>query len=340
MKKLLSFILLTFGLVLLTACGLFGEKREEVEMTVQEMQTLVNEVDFSTIADDVLALETDIDIKANLITKSALEEDMEIGFEVKGSLGVYADLKTYEESYIYANVDLSYELTGDVDKLATPLEDPMLGEGEFPLEIPQDIDFSKYTSGSFEGKIYIIKGTLYLNAKVSYPGTTLEVKQYDEIFTEEQFDLLKGILENAFNDQNPTEPIINISKLAEDLGLTIYKVGNSYELEMETPSEIEEMINDLMSFAVEYEELNVNIIKNTDFDNYMTIRFSDKLEKIGLHSKTDVHFKVSNTEESGESIEVELFTKVNFTLDFAGKMPKNLPNQSDFTDYLKGIDLN
>ena len=132
MKKLLSFILLTFGLVLLTSCSLFGEKREEVEMTVEQMQALVDEVDFSVIADDVFVLKTDIDIKTNFIIKTVLEEDLELGFEVLGSLGIYADLKTFEDSYIYANVDLSYELTGDVDKLfANQLDDPLYMEKNF-----------------------------------------------------------------------------------------------------------------------------------------------------------------------------------------------------------------
>lgn len=339
MKKLLSFILLTFGLVLLTSCSLFGEKREEVEMTVEQMQALVDEVDFSVIADDVFVLKTDIDIKTNFIIKTVLEEDLELGFEVLGSLGIYADLKTFEDSYIYANVDLSYELTGDVDKLfATQLYDPVYDGEELPLEIPEEFDITRYTSGSFVGKIYVIKGTLYLNAKVTYPGTSIEIKQYEEVFTEEGFDLMKQMIENAFNSEE--EKPFDVSSIPEDFGLNVYKIGDSYEFEIRTPAEIEELINDLMNFSLEYEELNINIIKNTAFDNYMTIKFSDKLEKIGLHSKTDVHFKVSNTEESGESIEVKLFTKVNFTLDFKGKMPRNLPKETDLNDYIEGINLN
>lgn len=336
MKKLLSFVLLAFGLVFLVSCGdLFGEKRNEVEMTVEEMQALVDKVDFAVVANDVLVLETDIDIKANIINSSALsEEDVEVGFEVKGSLGIYANLKSFEESYIYANVDLSYELTGDISQLMEDQMDDPFNEGE---TLP--IDISQFMSGSFEGKIYIIKGVLYLNAKVTYPGTTLEVKQYEQIFTEEEFDMMKAIIENGFINEEQNNSF-DIATMPEDLDLTVYKVGDSYEFEMKTPSEIEEMINNLMGFALEYEELNVDIIKNTSFDNSMTIRFSDKLEKISLNSKTDVHFKVSNTEASGESVEVKLFTEVNFSFNFKGKMPKNLPTEDDFTDYVQGIDLN
>lgn len=332
MKKFLSFLLVIFSLIFLASCGIFNsEKKEELDLTTEEVQSLIDEVDFTKVGEDVVSLEVKVDVAISLEGYDAdLEKDFEAGANVEGKFNLYANLGDFEDSYIYVDVDLSYEIDLDLDDFMPPLN----GDENDIFE-QEKIMFEKYKKASFVGKAYIIEGVLYLDLKMSLGGTTVEIKQYEEVFTEEDYN---NFLDEIRADEEDSEDgfNLNLENLPEELDFLIYAIGDSYQLELVLKDNLEDVLDEIIGSLMDI-EFEVEIGEDAKFENNIAFRFKNVLEKVSLISLMDLDVSLSN--DNGDSLDVSVLTDISLELNLKGKMPKKLPTKDDFKDYSEGIDL-
>ncbi len=312
MKKFLIILTLFFGLIFLGACDEL--KREELDLTPEQVGDLFEGIEFDKVTDDIIQLNANIDVKMNIVASDVpyYEEDVELVFEVKGKLDVYANLKTYEDLYVYVNVDLTFEV------------DPG------PLADDDDAEFDAM-KGFVKGKAYLVDGNLYV--KGSYKVGNEEVEMENKILdvvNEEQYLELKDNLAN----------VGGFAMIPEMLPFKVYQVGESHEIEFSFGDDrIDELIAALELALVEIsEEENVeaSLNKKTSFKNTVSLRFSDRLEKFVITSKNnlviDVVIEIEEADEDVTAV-ISFVTDVSITLNFKGKMPTNLPAIEDLNEY-------
>lgn len=328
MKKLLSLFLIIFSVFFLVSCQ--DDKKELVELTSEELNEIVSAIDFEAIGEDIFTLETNLDIKVNFkLSSESLEEELvDAGIKANGKFNVYANLKEFEGSYVYADIELSYELLGDAENFIEGV-----GDDYFDDEL-DSIDFEKFRTASFTGNLYLIEGVLYIDITVKAGGTTVNVKQYEQVFTEEEFIEFK---EGLISEENGSLDVIDFLDVPEHFKLFTYQIGDSYQFEYWLDEDLDESIAALLQqyLFMQFEDIEIN--HKSDFKNYFAIKFSDVFEKLMLVSNMDVELTAEN--EVGMTLEASIVTNVKVDLSFKGTMPKNLPKAEDFSDYSEGFDL-
>lgn len=363
MKKFFNVLLALFAMLLLVSClpQKKSEQRdpvvpqepeqEQVELSAAEAAALLDAVNLSESGKNVFSLETEIDLQF-LITLPApeepgAEEPEDVGLKIDGSVNVYADVQEFVGSYIYANVNLSYELVGDIDAFLAPylemlmlLAEPM--EGQPPAEPPAEPPFSlaDYSRASVVADIYVIEGIAYVDATITIAGVELSFKRYDVMFTAEDFAASEGEVPGE-EGMNITEA--DILELLEKADLTTYKIGDLYEFIISMRQEdfealIQEMIADMLGEMLPPGTL-VTVTHNGEFRNEISLKFSQKLERVKFTSKMDVLIDVSAIGAQFGINEVVIKTNISVDANFKARMPENLPGVEEFADYEQGIDM-
>lgn len=352
MKKFFNVLLALFAMLLLVSClPQKKSEQEQVELSAAEAAALLDAVNLSESGKNVFSLETEIDlqflIKLPAPEEPGAEEPEDVGLKIDGSVNVYADVQEFVGSYIYANVNLSYELVGDIDAFLAPylemlmlLAEPM--EGQPPAEPPAEPPFSlaDYSRASVVADIYVIEGIAYVDATITIAGVELSFKRYDVMFTAEDFAASEGEVPGE-EGMNITEA--DILELLEKADLTTYKIGDLYEFIISMRQEdfealIQEMIADMLGEMLPPGTL-VTVTHNGEFRNEISLKFSQKLERVKFTSKMDVLIDVSAIGAQFGINEVVIKTNISVDANFKARMPENLPGVEEFADYEQGIDM-
>lgn len=352
MKKFFNVLLALFAMLLLVSClPQKKSEQEQVELSAAEAAALLDAVNLSESGKNVFSLETEIDlqflIKLPAPEEPGAEEPEDVGLKINGSVNVYADVQEFVGSYIYANVNLSYELVGDIDAFLAPylemlmlLAEPM--EGQPPAEPPAEPPFSlaDYSRASVVADIYVIEGIAYVDATITIAGVELSFKRYDVMFTAEDFAASEGEVPGE-EGMNITEA--DILELLEKADLTTYKIGDLYDFIISMRQEdfealIQEMIADMLGEILPPGTL-VTVTHNGEFRNEISLKFSQKLERVKFTSKMDVLIDVSAIGAQFGINEVVIKTNISVDANFKARMPENLPGVEEFADYEQGIDM-
>src|SRR5690554_2470324 len=251
MKKLLSMIVVVFSIFFLVACQdsekddiIDDSNKELVVLTSEELNEVIEELDLDAIGQNVFVLESSVGFSLDL---TAVNEEIEMNFEasvdVNGEFNLYANLESFENSYIYAEVEFNYEIIGDAEQIIGMFE--YLPEEELEAAITE---FNKYKKASVVGKVYVIQGVLYLDLNVTIGGVSLTLKQYEQVFTEEDFDaFVEGLVveDNSLID-------FDITQIPEGIDFKTYKVGNSYQFEFWLSEEMLDSLYEQMTRSEEH----------------------------------------------------------------------------------------
>lgn len=339
MKKFFNVLLALFAMLLLVSClPQKKSEQEQVELSAAEAAALLDAVNLSESGKNVFSLETEIDLQF-LITLPApeepgAEEPEDVGLKINGSVNVYADVQEFVGSYIYANVNLSYELVGDIDAFLAPYLEMLMPLAEPPFSL------ADYSRASVVADIYVIEGIAYVDATITIAGVELSFKRYDVMFTAEDFAASEGEVPGE-EGMNITEA--DILELLEKADLTTYKIGDLYEFIISMRQEdfealIQEMIADMLGEMLPPGTL-VTVTHNGEFTNEISLKFSQKLERVKFTSKMDVLIDVSAIGAQFGINEVVIKTNISVDANFKARMPENLPGVEEFADYEQGIDM-
>lgn len=339
MKKFFNVLLALFAMLLLVSClPQKKSEQEQVELSAAEAAALLDAVNLSESGKNVFSLETEIDLQF-LITLPApeepgAEEPEDVGLKINGSVNVYADVQEFVGSYIYANVNLSYELVGDIDAFLAPYLEMLMPLAEPPFSL------ADYSRASVVADIYVIEGIAYVDATITIAGVELSFKRYDVMFTAEDFAASEGEVPGE-EGMNITEA--DILELLEKADLTTYKIGDLYEFIISMRQEdfealIQEMIADTLGEMLPPGTL-VTVTHNGEFRNEISLKFSQKLERVKFTSKMDVLIDVSAIGAQFGINEVVMKTNISVDANFKARMPENLPGVEEFADYEQGIDM-
>lgn len=339
MKKFFNVLLALFAMLLLVSClPQKKSEQEQVELSAAEAAALLDAVNLSESGKNVFSLETEIDLQF-LITLPApeepgAEEPEDVGLKINGSVNVYADVQEFVGSYIYANVNLSYELVGDIDAFLAPYLEMLMPLAEPPFSL------ADYSRASVVADIYVIEGIAYVDATITIAGVELSFKRYDVMFTAEDFAASEGEVPGE-EGMNITEA--DILELLEKADLTTYKIGDLYEFIISMRQEdfealIQEMIADMLGEMLPPGTL-VTVTHNGEFTNEISLKFSQKLERVKFTSKMDVLIDVSAIGAQFGINEVVMKTNISVDANFKARMPENLPGVEEFADYEQGIDM-
>lgn len=339
MKKFFNVLLALFAMLLLVSClPQKKSEQEQVELSAAEAAALLDAVNLSESGKNVFSLETEIDLQF-LITLPApeepgAEEPEDVGLKINGSVNVYADVQEFVGSYIYANVNLSYELVGDIDAFLAPYLEMLMPLAEPPFSL------ADYSRASVVADIYVIEGIAYVDATITIAGVELSFKRYDVMFTAEDFAASEGEVPGE-EGMNITEA--DILELLEKADLTTYKIGDLYDFIISMRQEdfealIQEMIADMLGEMLPPGTL-VTVTHNGEFRNEISLKFSQKLERVKFTSKMDVLIDVSAIGAQFGINEVVIKTNISVDANFKARMPENLPGVEEFADYEQGIDM-
>lgn len=339
MKKFFNVLLALFAMLLLVSClPQKKSEQEQVELSAAEAAALLDAVNLSESGKNVFSLETEIDLQF-LITLPApeepgAEEPEDVGLKINGSVNVYADVQEFVGSYIYANVNLSYELVGDIDAFLAPYLEMLMPLAEPPFSL------ADYSRASVVADIYVIEGIAYVDATITIAGVELSFKRYDVMFTAEDFAASEGEVPGE-EGMNITEA--DILELLEKADLTTYKIGDLYDFIISMRQEdfealIQEMIADMLGEILPPGTL-VTVTHNGEFRNEISLKFSQKLERVKFTSKMDVLIDVSAIGAQFGINEVVMKTNISVDANFKARMPENLPGVEEFADYEQGIDM-
>ena len=313
-------------------------EQEQVELSAAEAAALLDAVNLSESGKNVFSLETEIDlqflIKLPAPEEPGAEEPEDVGLKINGSVNVYADVQEFVGSYIYANVNLSYELVGDIDAFLAPYLEMLMPLAEPPFSL------ADYSRASVVADIYVIEGIAYVDATITIAGVELSFKRYDVMFTAEDFAASEGEVPGE-EGMNITEA--DILELLEKADLTTYKIGDLYEFIISMRQEdfealIQEMIADMLGEMLPLGTL-VTVTHNGEFRNEISLKFSQKLERVKFTSKMDVLIDVSAIGAQFGINEVVMKTNISVDANFKARMPENLPGVEEFADYEQGIDM-
>ena len=339
MKKFFNVLLALFAMLLLVSClPQKKSEQEQVELSAAEAAALLDAVNLSESGKNVFSLETEIDlqflIKLPAPEEPGAEEPEDVGLKINGSVNVYADVQEFVGSYIYANVNLSYELVGDIDAFLAPYLEMLMPLAEPPFSL------ADYSRASVVADIYVIEGIAYVDATITIAGVESSFKRYDVMFTAEDFAASEGEVPGE-EGMNITEA--DILELLEKADLTTYKIGDLYEFIISMRQEdfealIQEMIADTLGEMLPPGTL-VTVTHNGEFRNEISLKFSQKLERVKFTSKMDVLIDVSAIGAQFGINEVVMKTNISVDANFKARMPENLPGVEEFADYEQGIDM-
>lgn len=339
MKKFFNVLLALFAMLLLVSClPQKKSEQEQVELSAAEAAALLDAVNLSESGKNVFSLETEIDlqflIKLPAPEEPGAEEPEDVGLKINGSVNVYADVQEFVGSYIYANVNLSYELVGDIDAFLAPYLEMLMPLAEPPFSL------ADYSRASVVADIYVIEGIAYVDATITIAGVELSFKRYDVMFTAEDFAASEGEVPGE-EGMNITEA--DILELLEKADLTTYKIGDLYDFIISMRQEdfealIQEMIADMLGEMLPPGTL-VTVTHNGEFRNEISLKFSQKLERVKFTSKMDVLIDVSAIGAQFGINEVVMKTNISVDANFKARMPENLPGVEEFADYEQGIDM-
>lgn len=339
MKKFFNVLLALFAMLLLVSClPQKKSEQEQVELSAAEAAALLDAVNLSESGKNVFSLETEIDlqflIKLPAPEEPGAEEPEDVGLKINGSVNVYADVQEFVGSYIYANVNLSYELVGDIDAFLAPYLEMLMPLAEPPFSL------ADYSRASVVADIYVIEGIAYVDATITIAGVELSFKRYDVMFTAEDFAASEGEVPGE-EGMNITEA--DILELLEKADLTTYKIGDLYEFIISMRQEdfealIQEKIADMLGEMLPPGTL-VTVTHNGEFRNEISLKFSQKLERVKFTSKMDVLIDVSAIGAQFGINEVVMKTNISVDANFKARMPENLPGVEEFADYEQGIDM-
>lgn len=338
MKKFLGMFLVVFSVFFLVACGdtensdiIDDSNKELVVLSAEELNEVISELDLETIGQNIFVLESSVDFTLDLnANNEELEMSIEAGVDVNGKFNLYANLESFESSYIYSEVELSYEITGDAEQIIGMFS--YMPEEELEDAIAE---FNKFKKASVDGKVYVIQGVLYLNLEISVGGTTITLKQYEQVFTKEDFDVfVEGFV---VEDNSEIDFNFDLTEIPEGIDFKTYKIGNAYQFEFWLNEETIDSLFETITGGFEETLGDVEFETSGDFNNYLAVRLSNVIERVVFVS--EMNLTASFTDMMGTNTEVSVSTDINFDLDLNGKMPNNLPTADDFDDYLEGIGL-
>ncbi len=347
MKRFLSVLLLVFSLFFLASCDLFKkgpkeEPRVELDLTVEQMQALVEDVDFSKVADDIVEIKADIDLRVGLTYDSNELENPAVGeATVNGGFELYINLKTFDDSYVYAKANLTVDLDFNLEDFSSEINEEDIQE------------FLKFKDLSLLLEAWLIKGVLYIEGAFDFADETITINQYEELFTEEEFDQTKEMLETLVDEIDFGELDFNdifgeaeleevpeglLEELEDLIALNAYQIGDSYLFELKTTTKLEDLFNLAFDFIGDLDGVSVELIEDKEFENSASVQFSDKLEKLALQSEVDVTVRL-DVEEDDQMLEVSVYFKAGLSVNLQSEMPNEPPSESRFADFEEGIDL-
>lgn len=297
MKRLLSLALVIVSVFLLASCG---ENRKKLDVSHQEAQALLKEVDQSKILDEVISFKGTVYLKFKTETKDAngaVVNKNEVVFD--GSLEVYVNAKTYEDFYVYAKLDLT---------LTTNTTD---SEG------------SKGQGMGIKGTVYVIKDTVYLDGSVVTDGVEVKAKnKLSGVFTEEQFNEILSSFQGNEGVQD------NLFELNESSVFELYKVGSSYEIQSKLT---EDDIKGLLALFTIGMKLEFKGETKAEF----VMRFSDIIESLKLNFNVEIDMTSINTTDPLQS-SGSIILRANIDFNMKSKMPSKLPTADSLASYVEG----
>lgn len=297
MKRLLSLALVVVSVFLLASCG---ENRKKLDVSHQEAQALLKEVDQSKILDEVISFKGTVYLKFKTETKDAngaVVNKNEVVFD--GSLEVYVNAKTYEDFYVYAKLDLT---------LTTNTTD---SEG------------SKGKGMGIKGTVYVIKDTVYLDGSVVTDGVEVKAKnKLSGVFTEEQFNEILSSFQGNEGVQD------NLFELNESSVFELYKVGSSYEIQSKLT---EDDIKGLLALFTIGMKLEFKGETKAEF----VMRFSDIIESLKLNFNVEIDMTSINTTDPLQS-SGSIILRANIDFNMKSKMPSKLPTADSLASYVEG----
>lgn len=297
MKRLLSLALVVVSVFLLASCG---ENRKKLDVSHQEAQALLKEVDQSKILDEVISFKGTVYLKFKTETKDAngaVVNKNEV--VVDGSLEVYVNAKTYEDFYVYAKLDLT--LTTNTT----------------------DSEVSKGKGMGIKGTVYVIKDTVYLDGSVVTDGVEVKAKnKLSGVFTEEQFNEILSSFQGNEGVQD------NLFELNESSVFELYKVGSSYEIQSKLT---EDDIKGLLALFTIGMKLEFKGETKAEF----VMRFSDIIESLKLNFNVEIDMTSINTTDPLQS-SGSIILRANIDFNMKSKMPSKLPTADSLASYVEG----
>lgn len=318
MKKLFAVLMLMIGLFALAGCDLIGGEGnfKEVELSSEELQAEIEKIDLSLATENIVSMTTSIDLSLEIAatipmydyeTEEVVDQELSGSVTIKGSAGIYANLKSFEEMFILAEIDITYDLELD--------------------DLGEDIELG-LTKGFIKGKAYLTGGNAYLDLNIKEGGVEVSVKnQIKDVISEQEYEELIEELDFEPGD-------FDLSDVLEELPYTVSKSKDKYKLEFNfMKANLEELVEMIDGLLFQGEGL-LEVVENNKFESTAAIIFSEAIEKISFDA--DFDFAVGVSEEEGPDILITVVAKIEFELNFKGKMPK-LPSQSELDEYPEGF---
>lgn len=279
MKKIFSLVLLFIGLVVLTACGNNGlgdfpevNENKKVNMTAEEMNTLLSNVDMDTQMDQAMLLSIDLDMSMaeEYTSYSTMIKEYDYTMDLELSSKTYISLSDQiDEVTIISNN--SIDMTVDTDYVSTAMDDE-----------------SDSIKGDFD--VYFTNQFLYYNADVtSTEEDMIENGKYkmnlgitqsiwDKLFTSPE-DLVDDYLDIGINPDELLESIEMMSFLVDSGMITSYKDGSTYTFMINlTKANILNNINALLDATMDTTDWDADDYVENAIEIQDAVNLFDKLE--------------------------------------------------------------
>lgn len=297
MKRLLSLALIVVSVFLLASCG---EKKKKLDVSYQEAQALLKEVDQSKTLDEVISFKGSVYFKFNMETKDAEGAVVEKNdMLVDGSLEVYVNAKTYEDFYVYAKLDLTLTMNST------------------------DSEGSKGEGIGIKGVVYIIKDTVYLDGSVVKDGVEVKAKnKLTGAFTKVQYD---EMMLSFKGEESVQDSVFNLD---ENSVFELYKVGSSYEIQSKLT---EDDIKGLLALFT----LGMDLEFKGDTKAEFVMRFSDVIQSLKLNFNVEINI-ASKALEGQPVTKGSIIVRANVDFNMKSKMPSKLPTADDLSSFVEG----
>ncbi|AUD66069.1 hypothetical protein BK011_10355 [Tenericutes bacterium MZ-XQ] len=332
MKKLFSIFVLSMTLFLLVGCkdnqGEFPEINEnkEVEMTAEEVTTLLSAVNMETEVEDAMMLSINIDM-------SVVSETTDMWTSSKVS-DTSVDLLLTSTTYMYMNDDIA--------------EVKMLSENDIDLSVITNYvdeateDEDDHLKGSFNA--YFTDQYLYYNADLETSSEVVENGKYklnfgvtqemwDEVFTSPE-DIVDDYLDVGIDLETAIDDSEMIGVMLDADMLKVYQSGGETTVLIDiTKQGILEHANDLLDVMYDtsgWTEADYQEYKMNDFEMQLDM-FTELELQVAFVLKDDQMTKMGyQFNISGETEDMSIDLTGTMVFDMFVDMPK-MP--SDLEDY-------
>lgn len=337
MKKVFSLVLFFIGLVALTACGKDGlgdfpevNENKKVDMTAEEMNTLLSTVDMDTQMEQAMLLSIDLDMsmEEEYISYFTMIKEYDMTMELELSSKTYISLSDQIDEVTFISNN-SIDLAVEYDYVSTAMTD----ESE---SIKGDLD------------IYFTEQYLYYNADVTSTGEdmiengkykmNLGITQsiWDEVFVSPE-DLADDYLDIGINPDELLDSVEMMDFLLKSGMISAYKDGSTYTFMINlTKANILSNINalldatmdttgwdayDYMENAIEIQD-SINLFDKLELSVVYVIK-DDAVQKFGM--EMDIQL-----EQDGVTVKIagQIVADMNVELP---KLPKDL-DEYDLTE--------